>query len=252
MANLPSIDYRELLQTGEFSDFTIKCHAESFPVHKAILCQNSAYFATLLRSSFKARYHLPVMFTDIDCDVLKHLLDYFYRGTTDWKYPREDIMMNVRLWILADRFQAYPAMVAVERNLVRYIDCQRKMAAAAKPDVLNLVFSHAGDGKKISAMTTLFGFSAWVTSCTSTAEIRSNIDAVAFNHQSLASMMFYYARHQINAANRNINKPGSSGGCFEIPDTASRLRQFDQLSWNSTGFGAAVQLTKIKDMWKKI
>jgi BTB/POZ domain len=44
---------RELLNTGKFSDLTIKCHGESFKVHKAVVCPCSPFFMKACDGKFQ-------------------------------------------------------------------------------------------------------------------------------------------------------------------------------------------------------
>lgn len=52
MAHLASIATK-LLNSGEYSDFTIVCEGEEFRVHKAIVCPQSPVIAAALKSEFK-------------------------------------------------------------------------------------------------------------------------------------------------------------------------------------------------------
>jgi hypothetical protein len=55
MAGVPVAAFHALLESGDYSDFTIKCQGTEFKIHKNILGAGSGYFKALFRSSFMVR-----------------------------------------------------------------------------------------------------------------------------------------------------------------------------------------------------
>jgi hypothetical protein len=53
MDTLTLASHRELLETGKFSDLTIKCRGESFKVHKAVICPLSPFFMKACDGEFQ-------------------------------------------------------------------------------------------------------------------------------------------------------------------------------------------------------
>lgn len=50
MASLTTYQALALLQDTSLSDYTIKCDKHSFPVHKAVLCHKSEFFAACIKN----------------------------------------------------------------------------------------------------------------------------------------------------------------------------------------------------------
>lgn len=69
----------ELLKSGEYSDMTITCNGETFPVHKFIVCPRSAFFATALKN-FKEANTQTVNLPEDDPHIVKMMLDWMYQG----------------------------------------------------------------------------------------------------------------------------------------------------------------------------
>lgn len=52
MNNVTSVT-AELLRSGEYSDFTLVCEGQKFPIHKSIVCPQSSVIAAALKSEFQ-------------------------------------------------------------------------------------------------------------------------------------------------------------------------------------------------------
>ncbi|KAK6512598.1 hypothetical protein TWF481_001482 [Arthrobotrys musiformis] len=77
----------ELLESGNYSDFTIICGSKEWKVHRAIICPQSEYFKTLCESKFKEREDGELDLSaeppfDVEC-----MLKFLYTGT----YPAINI-----------------------------------------------------------------------------------------------------------------------------------------------------------------
>lgn len=55
-------DLGALLDSGEYSDFTLMCENQEFPVHKGIVCSQSPVIAAAMRGDFQV-YTYPFMNT---------------------------------------------------------------------------------------------------------------------------------------------------------------------------------------------
>lgn len=47
--------YRDLLLSGQFSDFTIRCGGHTFPVHRAVICPQTHFFDVAANGPFAVR-----------------------------------------------------------------------------------------------------------------------------------------------------------------------------------------------------
>ncbi|KAI8168358.1 hypothetical protein K4K49_011575 [Colletotrichum sp. SAR 10_70] len=141
-----SKDCRWMLQTGKYGDFRLVQDNRMIRVHRSILVQHSGYFAKLFKHGIpsrkdanKLRLEIP---NDFDLDLVYTLMDCFYRGDTEWVFPKEDIRKNVELWILAEWLNVEYAMHTIELNLLEQTSTMKQKYRAAKPWMLELVFEH--------------------------------------------------------------------------------------------------------------
>lgn len=73
---------------------------------------------------------------------MKHLLDFFYRGTTDWILPPDDIALHVNLWELAHDLDAFTAMIEIETRLLAHLKGLDRKKLVGDKEFLMTVFSH--------------------------------------------------------------------------------------------------------------
>ncbi|CAI6302599.1 unnamed protein product [Periconia digitata] len=79
-------DPREALESGikslylpeKYSDFTIVCGDDVFPVHKAIICPRSDYFAAAVKFGKEASENKIVLSED-EPAIVKLMIQYFYK-----------------------------------------------------------------------------------------------------------------------------------------------------------------------------
>jgi len=70
--------YGELLETGKFSDLTIKCCGESFKVHKAVICPRSPFFMKACNGEFKEAVSGVITLDDDRPETVKRMISFFY------------------------------------------------------------------------------------------------------------------------------------------------------------------------------
>ncbi|KAK4502624.1 hypothetical protein PRZ48_006050 [Zasmidium cellare] len=96
---------RELLKTGQFSDFIIKCGAREFKVHKMLLCSQSAYFRAAMGGDFKEAHTNMITLTEPE-NIVEGLIQYFYQCTWD-ESVRGDTpkaLFCVQIYQVADKY----------------------------------------------------------------------------------------------------------------------------------------------------
>lgn len=107
---------KKLLVAGVHADFTFTVGGRLFPVHKAILHAQSAYFATMFShpNIKEAMAGGSVPIEDIDADLFAELLLYLYTGAVP---AVGDVPRSIELLVAADRFQLDSLKAIVEGEL---------------------------------------------------------------------------------------------------------------------------------------
>ncbi|RPA74174.1 POZ domain-containing protein [Ascobolus immersus RN42] len=123
----------QLLQTGRFSDLTLKCGGEEFKVHKSVLCMQSSFFSACMDSGLKESKSNVIQLTDENVEDVKRMLAFLYGGSY-WEHPedptdkssfdhyrnykdpgvghvrsdeerlRDAVLVNLRMFEIADKF----------------------------------------------------------------------------------------------------------------------------------------------------
>lgn len=69
----------ELLETGEFSDFTLICQGEEFRLHKAVVCPQSP----VMKAAIAGGFQVSIAYCTISSERLWEMLTVRVGGT-DW------------------------------------------------------------------------------------------------------------------------------------------------------------------------
>ncbi|EPS42063.1 hypothetical protein H072_3949 [Dactylellina haptotyla CBS 200.50] len=80
----------ELLNSGKFSDFRIKCRGKEWKVHRAIICPQSKYFATMCESDFKEARDAELDLSSESQIHVGQMLEYLYTGS----YSVDEVLLQ--------------------------------------------------------------------------------------------------------------------------------------------------------------
>ncbi|KAK1731480.1 BTB/POZ protein [Colletotrichum acutatum] len=204
-------DNRWMMQTGTLSDFTIVCQDEKIPVHKVVLAMHSKYFETMLRSKNKESRDGVVEFEDVRPDLMRHLLDYFYKGTTEWNVPKADLLLHVELWILADRLDAKTAMLTIEKRTMAELKPFKNKTRVTGEGILDLVITHPTC--ETSVMPYIISEAAYVVLLDPKRQVSAGKvkDAIS-RHHTLAELMAYWsAKYVASSSHQGIISLSAKG-----------------------------------------
>lgn len=93
-----------LCSEGKFSDFTIKTQKKEFPIHKAMLCAQSAVFSAMFEQDMKENQTGIAQIEDLEDDTISMMLLFIYTGTVenlDWEVAS-------KLYFAADKYEVLP------------------------------------------------------------------------------------------------------------------------------------------------
>ncbi|KAL8697919.1 MAG: hypothetical protein Q9201_006852 [Fulgogasparrea decipioides] len=86
----PNVHHRELvmrmtssLESGKYSDLTIKCRGREFHVHRVVLCTASKVFATACDGAFKEAQNGKIDLSEDDPGAIQRMLEYLYSADYD-------------------------------------------------------------------------------------------------------------------------------------------------------------------------
>ncbi|EXF85580.1 BTB/POZ domain-containing protein [Colletotrichum fioriniae PJ7] len=182
-------DHRWMIETGRLSDFTIICQGEEIHVHKTMLVGHSKGFETFFNDDLQNKDNVMV-FEDDEPELMRHLLDYFYKGTTEWNVPQADLKLHVRLWVLARRLGARTVMFTVEKRMMTALESYE-----SKIRVLGFIDTVFTDPIcSMSALGYIAGEAALALFLDKQRpEAAYNVILVADKYQTLATMMLWWS-----------------------------------------------------------
>ncbi|GKT50788.1 Kelch-like protein 30 [Colletotrichum spaethianum] len=189
-------DHRWLLYGCELSDFTIICEGEEIQTHKLILAMHSGYFKRLFENDSQEKSEALVGFDDVDTKLMTHLLDYFYRGTTDWYISGFSLDYCIRLWLLADRFEARTVNITIEKHMMTESELYEEKSRIATTEMLDMVFTHPNCAD--SALGYITGEAAWICFLSSDfSEAATAVKDASSRYNKLANVMLFWSAQYI-------------------------------------------------------
>ncbi|MCJ1403497.1 hypothetical protein MMC11_006720 [Xylographa trunciseda] len=88
------LNFKPLLETGQFSDLMIVCNGAERRVHRVVVCIQSPVFTAMCTGAFKESTSGIIDLSDHDIGPLDSLLDFLYTGDYD-QYKLENSTTNV-------------------------------------------------------------------------------------------------------------------------------------------------------------
>ncbi|KPI36916.1 uncharacterized protein AB675_6036 [Cyphellophora attinorum] len=73
----------DVLKTGKYSDFTIKCGDKSFAVHKVVIASHSDFFRAAIESGFKEATENEIIIRESTCVAVAMVITFLYFLTND-------------------------------------------------------------------------------------------------------------------------------------------------------------------------
>ncbi|KAK6332981.1 hypothetical protein TWF718_010807 [Orbilia javanica] len=70
----------DLLKSGKYSDFTIKCGSKEWKVHRAVICPQSEYFRIVCDSNFKEKFEAELDLSEESPFDVENILKFLYMG----------------------------------------------------------------------------------------------------------------------------------------------------------------------------
>jgi BTB/POZ domain len=90
--------FRELWESGQFSDFTITAGDQEFKVHKNVVGSRSPVFAAIFESDMKEEKTGEMEITDFNAETVERLLSFLYTGVVQEKGAMD-------LYAIASKYQ---------------------------------------------------------------------------------------------------------------------------------------------------
>ncbi|KAI7765192.1 hypothetical protein LZL87_009721 [Fusarium oxysporum] len=86
MAPQPHSFLLHLVQSGEFSDFTLICKDRKFKLHQMIVCPQSPVITAALRGGFEETTSKIITVNEFDVVTVQNMVTFLYTG--DYKLTR--------------------------------------------------------------------------------------------------------------------------------------------------------------------
>ncbi|CAI9629748.1 unnamed protein product [Alternaria burnsii] len=103
---------KELLASGDYSDFTITCGSDTYRVHKAIVCKRSSFFERAERfpqpvseEASEGKVDLPQDEPEIVRLLVEYLYENDYEAESDEKGKQRQAAQDLQLQLNTDRYR---------------------------------------------------------------------------------------------------------------------------------------------------
>lgn len=171
--------FTRLLQSHEYSDFTVQCGDRVWSVHRAILCSRSRYFKKVCSSGFKVRTSVGLLggdksitqanvhfqestdfkiaFTDEDPIMIEYMITYLY----SLKYPREtrvlsnmaaDLLFDVKMYAVAEKYDLSLLKTQAKRAFAKLLNSKSDAITFGRLLDLSSEIGHGSIGELIAGL----------------------------------------------------------------------------------------------------
>jgi len=127
-----SSDFNFLLESGQFSDVTIKCEGTRLSCHKVILGARSPVFNAMFIHNMTENQKKEIDIEDLDIETVKDMLKYMYAGKIDNLNTR-----SPRLLEAADKYQLSELKEICEEVLCLALDVDTCLECLVLADLHN-------------------------------------------------------------------------------------------------------------------
>ncbi|KAK8239386.1 BTB/POZ protein [Phyllosticta capitalensis] len=141
---------RSLLDSGQYTDATIECNGKIFPVHKAIICSQSAYFSNAFNSShgFREAVSSTIHLGDTKACVVDSMVTYMYTGRYPHYAPYDttELLHCVDVYAIAEMYQVQGLK---EFATAHFKDCiVFNLTSTIFPKVVKDIYESTVDGSR--------------------------------------------------------------------------------------------------------
>lgn len=100
----------QMLQTGAYSDITIKCGGSEFKCHRNIVCIQSNVFAAAFDGEFKESKEAMMKLEDDDEGAVRKMMEFFYKEdyTVGGSHTLDLLKEHFSVYIVADKYAIEP------------------------------------------------------------------------------------------------------------------------------------------------
>jgi hypothetical protein len=130
-----------LLKSAKYSDLTIVCKGQEFPVHRAIICPRSTFFDLACSSGFKESYSGRIELED-DPATVERMISYMY--TFDYRdeehRDHRDLCLESSICNIPSRYESHEHrnIIHQEKDQPALLSSVRVYAIADKYDIPSL------------------------------------------------------------------------------------------------------------------
>ncbi|WYZ39110.1 hypothetical protein EsH8_III_001024 [Colletotrichum jinshuiense] len=163
---------------------------------------------------------------DDDPKLMKYLLDYFYRGTTEWRVPESSLSLHVDLWILAEQVQAMALMLEIEKRIMKQLNSFHNKKRVADAAILKTVFSNPACAD--SAVGYIIGEAAWTVLINRGSQKKDTqtVNAASSKYHSLANIMIQWSLRYNKFTEDSLDTSTGSGNFFRLAKTEKVREEF--------------------------